>query len=243
MSQRRPSSISDAIQKWRDKLAYLELEKARTAGSSQKFELQEQIKECQQEIQRLKNSCIALDKETQLPRKQEFIKTDKYQNWNAGSEDAQTTPTSKEVFIIYSPKDSKMLAQLEMSLASLEEEGIIQIWHEGKIKAGQRRLVWINERLKSANIILLLVSRRFIALDADHKHYVEQARQRHEAEGVHVIPILLSSVPNWKRTWFGQLQLLPKNEQPVSGGNWSNQDVAFATIAEEFWEIVEELNG
>jgi len=173
-----------------------------------------------------------------------ITRTDKHQNQDLGSEDFQTTPMSKEIFILYSRKDRKMLDQLEMSLASLEEEGSIQIWHEDKIKPGQRRSVWINERLNSATIIILLVSRRFMALDAERKRHLEQAKQRHEAEGVYVIPILLSPVAHWKkRTWFGHLQPLPRNEQPVSGGNWSNQDVAFATIAEELWEIVEELNG
>ncbi|MEQ8468031.1 toll/interleukin-1 receptor domain-containing protein [Coleofasciculus sp. E1-EBD-02] len=172
-----------------------------------------------------------------------ITRTDKHQNQDLGFEDFQTTPTSKEIFILYSPKDRKILDQLEMSIASLEEEGSIRIWHEGKIKAGQRRSVWINERLNSATVIILLLSRRFMALDAEHQRYLEQAKQKHEAEGVYVIPILLSRVAHWKRRWFGHLQPLPRNEQPVSGGNWSNQDVAFATIAEELWEIVEELNG
>ena len=172
-----------------------------------------------------------------------ITRTDKHQNQDLGSEDFQTTPTSKEIFILYSPEDRKMLDQLEMTIASLDEEGSIPIWHEGKIKPGQRRSVRINERLNSATIIILLVSRSFMALDAEHKRYLEQAKQKHEAEGVYVIPILLSRVAHWKRRWFGHLQPLPRNEQPVSGGNWSNQDVAFATIAEEFWEILEELNG
>lgn len=134
-----------------------------------------------------------------------------------------------------------MLEQLEISLSSFEREGIIKIWHEGKMRAGQRRLLEINKHLKSADVILLLVSRRFMALNSELNSQFEMVMQREEVEEACVSPVLLSAVANWKKTRFGGLSPLPRNGKPVNDKSWGNQDAAFCTIAEEFGEIVEEL--
>jgi hypothetical protein len=145
-----------------------------------------------------------------------------------------------EVFICYSSKDKKMLEQLEISLSTFERKRIIKIWHTGKMRGGQRRLVEINKNLKSAHVILLLISRRFMA-DSELNSQAEMAMQREEAGEACVIPVLLSPVANWKKTRFGGLSPLPKNGKPVNDKSWGNQDSAFCAIAEEFGEIVEEL--
>ncbi|HEY9638293.1 MAG TPA: TIR domain-containing protein [Coleofasciculaceae cyanobacterium] len=93
-----------------------------------------------------------------------------------------------------------MLEQLEISLSSFEREGIIKIWHRGNMRGGQRRLVEINKHLNSAHIILLLISRRFMALDSELNSQAEMAMQREEAGEACVIPVLLSPVANWKKT-------------------------------------------
>jgi hypothetical protein len=147
-----------------------------------------------------------------------------------------------DVFICYSLKDKKMLEQLENSLSIFDREGIIKIWHTGKMRGGQRPSFEINKHLNSAHIILLLISRRFMALDSELNSQAEIAMQREEAGEACVIPVLLSPVANWKKTKFGGLSPLPKNGKPVNDNkSWGNQDSAFCAIAEEFGEIVEEL--
>lgn len=51
--------------------------------------------------------------------------------------------------------------------------------------------------------------------------------ERHQAGEARVIPILLRPV-YWAGAPFSQLEVLPKNHQPVT--TWANQDAAFREI-------------
>lgn len=244
MSQGQFSNSADAICIWKEKLAYLEIEKAKTASALQKFELEKQIEESKREIHRLESTGFVRHKETSALTAQAFANPNKRQGWenapDASRSSSSQTNKAIEVFICYSPNDKKMLEQLEISLSIFERESNIKIWHVGKMRCGQRRLVEINKHLNSAQIILLLISRRFMA-DSELNSQAEMAMQRQEAGKADVIPVLISSVANWNKTKFGGLSPLPKNGKPVNHKSWGNQDSAFCAIAEEFGEIVEEL--
>lgn len=244
MSQGQFSSSGDALGIWKKKLAYLQIEDAKTASASQRFELKQRIEECEREIHRLESTSFVRHKETSASTAQAFASPNKRQGWenvpDASRASSSQTNKAIEVFICYSPNDKKMLEQLEISLSSFEREGIIKIWHTGKMRGGQRRLVEINKHLNSAHIILLLISRRFMA-DSELISQAEMAMQREEAGKADVIPVLVSPVANWNKTRFDGLSPLPRNGKPVNDKSWGNQDSAFCTIAEEFGEIVEEL--
>jgi hypothetical protein len=246
MSQGQLPNSGDALRIWKQKLAYLEIEKPKTASASQRFEIIKQIEECEREIHRLESAGFVRHKGTSASTAQAFASPNKRQCWEnapdaSRSSSSQTNKSIEiEVFICYSLKDKKMLEQLEISLSSFERENIIKIWHTSKMRGGQRRLFEINKRLNSAHVILLLISRRFMA-DSELNSQAEMAMQREEAGEAYVIPVLISPVANWKKTRFGGLSPLPKNGKPVNDKSWGNQDSAFCAIAEEFGEIVEEL--
>ncbi|MBW4448647.1 MAG: CHAT domain-containing protein [Spirirestis rafaelensis WJT71-NPBG6] len=154
---------------------------------------------------------------------------------------------STKVFLSYSPKDEKLRIELENSLSILEGEGVISIWHDGKIRAGRNRNLEINKNLNSARIILLLISRHFIASLHRSNFEVKQAIERQSAGEAHVIPVLLSPVAGWQSIKFndfqlGNLQYLPRNGKFVTDSRfWKNQNEAFVKIAEEFAEAVEQI--
>lgn len=246
MSQGQFPNSGDALGIWKQRLAYLEIEKAKTASATQKFELEKHIEECEREIHRLESAAFFRHKGTSASTAQAFASPNKRQCWENAPDASRSSSshTNKaieiEVFICYSLKDKKMLEQLEISLSTFERERIIKIWHTGKMRGGQRRLVEINKNLKSAHVILLLISRHFMA-DSELNSQAEMAMQREEAGEAYVIPVLISSVANWNKTRFGGLSPLPKNGKPVNDKSWGNLDSAFCAIAEGFGEIVEEL--
>jgi hypothetical protein len=168
---------------WKQKLAYLEIEKPKTASASQRFEIIKQIEECEREIHRLESAGFVTHKGTSASRDQAFASPNQRQGWEnppdaSRSSSSQTNKAIEiEVFICYSLKDKKMLEQLEISLSTFERKRIIKIWHTGKMRGGQRRLVEINKNLKSAHVILLLISRRFMA-DSELNSQAEMAMQR-----------------------------------------------------------------
>jgi hypothetical protein len=95
-----------------------------------------------------------------------------------------------------------------------------------------------NVNLQTAHIILLLLSPDFFA--SEHcKIALSKAMERQNAGNATIIPILLRFC-SWKMTPIGELQILPRNEQPVI--NWPDKDEAFSRIVEEIRALIEEQN-
>lgn len=69
------------------------------------------------------------------------------------------------VFFSYTHHDESMRDELEIHLAMLKRQGLIEAWHDRRIGAGNEIDHTINVHLESANIILLLVSPHFLASD------------------------------------------------------------------------------
>jgi hypothetical protein len=143
-----------------------------------------------------------------------------------------------EVFISYSQEDENLLNELDKHLSSLRRSHLIRTWNDSKVEAGTDRIQETAKRLKSADVILLMVSANFLA--SDHRYMVElkQAVHRHEAGEARVIPIILRPV-DWYDTPFSALKPLPKDGDPVT--LWKNQDEAFLDIAKGIRSVVEKL--
>ena len=71
-----------------------------------------------------------------------------------GKEDIMTI----EVFISYSHKDQTFREELEIHLSNLKRQNIITSWYDGNIAPGAELKPQIMDHLKSAQIILLLIS-------------------------------------------------------------------------------------
>src|ERR1051325_7715832 len=74
-----------------------------------------------------------------------------------------TSSNPTEVFISYSREDEELTAQLVKHLANLENQGLITLWYDSRIPAGDSWAKEIEKHLNSAPIILLLVSKSFLA--------------------------------------------------------------------------------
>ncbi|MCX7594257.1 MAG: TIR domain-containing protein [Fischerella sp.] len=172
-----------------------------------------------------------------------FHNTNVHQSHESSSSQTQAI----EVFLSYSPEDEKLRKELETSLRDLELQGYIRIWHEDKIRVGKNIQVESEKHLNSARIILLLISKNFIASE-EKRNEVKRAMERQNS-GACIIPVLLSSVPNWQSIRFGDFKLgefktLPKNRKFITDRRyWKSQNEAFVTLAEEFMEEVEKLTA
>ena len=119
------------------------------------------------------------------------------------------------IFCAYAPDDADLEACLETHLALLQREGYITIWHAQAVMAGAEKNRVISEHLESAELILLLISSAFIQADQCYDVLMRHALERQHAGTAHVVPILLRPVL-WEIAPFARLQVLPRNELPVS---------------------------
>ncbi len=145
-----------------------------------------------------------------------------------------------ELFFSYSHQDEALRDELETHLSLLENEGLIRTWHDRSIEAGQEWEREIDQHLRSADIILLLVSPPFMASRYCRSVEMKEALERHRRGEVRVIPIILRPV-DWKSSPIGGLQALPRDAKPVV--EWPLRDRAFFEIAIELRRTIAQVTA
>lgn len=111
-------------------------------------------------------------------------------------------------------------------------------WQKRHLAPGTDWQRELDHHLNTAALILLLVSSDFLASDYCYGIEMQRALQRHEANEVRVIPLLLRPV-DWQQTPFGKLTVLPRNEKPITA--WRNRDAAFTDIVQGIKAVLERL--
>lgn len=131
------------------------------------------------------------------------------------------------LFFSYSHRDESLRDELEIHLAALKRQGVIQTWHDRRIGAGKDFNSEISEHLESAQIIILLISPYFMASDYCYDIEMIRALERHKAGEARVIPVILHPC-DWHNLPFGQLVAVPKDGKPIS--KYPNQHDAFLEV-------------
>jgi TIR domain len=144
------------------------------------------------------------------------------------------------VFVSYSHRDEDFKDDLVMHLANLKRQEKISAWQDRDIEAGAEWDAEIKQQLEAADVILLLISPRFIASDYCYDLEMQRAVERHDAGTARVIPIILKSV-DWQGTPFSKLQVLPKDAKPIS--QWADRDEAFLNVVQGIRRAVESLQA
>ncbi|MDQ6642958.1 MAG: TIR domain-containing protein, partial [Chloroflexota bacterium] len=142
------------------------------------------------------------------------------------------------VFYSYANEDIVLRDELDKHLAALRRSGWIQSWYDRDIRAGTEWKQEIDTHLRTADIILLLVSSDFLSSEYCYSIEMREALRRHEAGEAVVIPIILRPV-DWHETPFSSLQVLPGDGKPVT--SWSNRDEAFKQVAQGIRSVVKAL--
>ena len=144
------------------------------------------------------------------------------------------------VFVSYSHKDDAFQAQLQVSLSMLKRQGIIDVWHDRRIVAGDDVDVTISDALEEARVILLLVSPDFLASDYCYDREMKRAMERHEAGEARVIPVIVRPC-DWHGAPFGKLLAAPTDGKPIS--TWPNVDEAYLDVVKAVRVAVDVVNS
>jgi tetratricopeptide (TPR) repeat protein len=151
--------------------------------------------------------------------------------------------TSKpiQIFISFAPsvrKDKKMFDELKKHLNVLKQQGSIEGWYDSEIDTGSDWRKQIDTYIKSADIIVLLLSVDFFASERCREIEFKQAVERCKARVARLLSVILRPfnvnglIPN-------ESDLLPSNGIAVA--QWSDRDVAWEEIARSIRKVVEEL--
>ena len=132
-----------------------------------------------------------------------------------------------KLFFSYAHEDEGLRDQLEVQLAMLRRNGLIEAWHDRRIIAGTPIGDEISARLEEADIILLLVSPDFLASDYCYEREMARALERHREGSARVIPVILRPCA-WHSAPFGELLAAPRDGRPIT--RWPDADEAFLNV-------------
>ncbi|WP_240360065.1 TIR domain-containing protein [Pyxidicoccus caerfyrddinensis] len=151
-----------------------------------------------------------------------------------------------QLFTSYAHADEEHLQRLKKHLAPLVSQGELELWHDRDTPLGQTWAREIDEHLKRADLVLLLITPDFLHSRYCYEVELPVALKRHEAGEARVIPVFveptsLQGVP------YQHLQGFPPDIQsrPQTMAGWSRDkggpDAAWAAFVEQLRGVIREL--
>ncbi len=141
-----------------------------------------------------------------------------------------------KVFTSYARKDEELKEEFDVHLAMIKRNPNVEIWSDEDIEAGSEWDDSIKNNLKEADIILLLVSPRFLASSYIFDVEIKEAMEKHEKKEAFVVPIILKPCL-WQKASFAKLQALPRNATPVT--QWEDgMDDAFVNVVKGIKQVI-----
>jgi hypothetical protein len=141
-----------------------------------------------------------------------------------------------KIFYSYFYEDTEWRERLACHLEVFKRQGRITVWDPDFIQPGSNWKQEIACQLATSDLILILLSDRYLASHYNMTMEIPAALELHKLGSARAIPILLSPV-NWEQTPLGILQALPSNGIPLN--QWSNEEEAVASIAKEIGHIID----
>jgi hypothetical protein len=158
-------------------------------------------------------------------------------------------PQTVKIFCSYAHKDEPLREALAPHFALLRRQGVATFWSDRDIYAGSDWAAQIDHNLRTANVVLLLLSAHFIDSKYCFDVELKQAAARHLRGEAIVIPVVIQPCM-WEsirvqcdegELELGKVQALPSKALPVT--KWRNRQEAFDSIAEGVAAVVEQLAG
>lgn len=144
-----------------------------------------------------------------------------------------------KVFISYSHKDEDWKNRLQTQLEVLQMEGLLSIWEDRQIEAGNLWLPEIELALNTADVAILLISADFLVSKFIRGQEVPRLLERREKEGIRIIPLILKPCPWRKVAWLSALQGASRDNIELSGLTEHQQDSALSQLAEKTHDLLQ----
>jgi hypothetical protein len=147
--------------------------------------------------------------------------------------------TKPTVFISYSHKDEDWKDRLVTHLGVLQQEGLLDLWDDRRIGAGEDWYQKIEDAIAKAKVAVLLVSADFLTSNFILSEEVPRLLDRKDKEGLRIFPVIIRPCA-WKHVkWLARMNLRPKDGKPISSGDEHQIDDDLAAIADEVAAIIE----
>lgn len=139
------------------------------------------------------------------------------------------------VFISYSREDDEHLSLFLQHLSNLVQQGWIDPWTDRMFTAGDKWEEDLTRRLLASDLILMLVSPAFVASDFIQRVELKTALERHAANEVKLVPIVVRPT-HLAGSSLDAFQGLPKDRKPIT--EWPNRDTAWLSVVTGLEELL-----
>jgi TIR domain len=147
-----------------------------------------------------------------------------------------TTPT---VFISYSHQDEVWKNRLLTQLGVLQQQNVLELWHDRRIGAGADWYQDICKAMEAANVAVFLISAHFLTSSFILREEVSRLLTRRQQAGLPIVPILVTPCA-WRQVpWLARMQLRPLDARPLSAGNDHQIETELTAIAEEIAALIQ----
>ena len=140
-----------------------------------------------------------------------------------------------KVFIIYSHKDTTAKDKLITYLNAMRDEGLIDIWHDNEIRAGDKWRDVISNNLASSDLLLYLVSTATLTSENCNRELAEAL-----STNIRVIPIILEHC-DWLNHQLSDFQVLPDKGKSIN--EWRPESKGWQNVVEGIRKAVEEMQS
>ena len=121
----------------------------------------------------------------------------------------------KRIFISYSHRDQDIFDRLIEALFPLRKERLVECWHDRMLNPGEAWDRKINDSLKSADLILFIVSPAFLASDYCQDTEVRLALDLRKQGKAKIVPLIARPTQWWDHE-LASMQALPPQARPIT---------------------------
>jgi hypothetical protein len=141
-------------------------------------------------------------------------------------------PKPAQIFISYAHEDTRWMEKFVRMLAPGVERGLVSVWSDENIEAGEKWFPNINKALESAQIGLLLVTDHFLQSEFIKEHELKKLLDLAETSGVSIRWVPVSpSLSRW--TELGEIQACWPPDKPLKSLLPRKQGDAIKEICDE----------
>src|SRR5687767_11018739 len=145
---------------------------------------------------------------------------------------------SPSVFISYSHKDEEWKDRLITHLGVLEQMGMLDLWNDRRIEAGDDWYQEIENAIAAASIAILMISADFLTSKFIINEEIPRLLERNSKDGLRIIPVILRPCAWLEIKWLARFMARPKDGQPLSTLDHSQIETELSGITSEINQLL-----
>lgn len=148
------------------------------------------------------------------------------------AEKLATQKSREKAFISYSHADQEFLLRILVHLRPLERDGILDLWSDTKLKAGDKWRTEIQNAVSKARIAVMLISADFLASDFIVTDELPPLLVAAEKRGTRIIPVIVKPSRFVRDERLARFQALNDPKNPVIRMTEGEREELYARLAE-----------